>query len=71
MMAPKNCILWEIFWTTLSSFFFDKFIEGMEEFVFCGEKLWAKKSFLDKFDGMYGGNCVLWEESISRPASLF
>ena len=52
--------------------------------VFCGKysgrlypicvlwgKLWAKKSFLDKFDGMYGGNCVLWEESISRPASLF
>ena len=34
-------------------------------------KLWTKKSFLDKFDGMYGGNCVLWEESISRPASLF
>ena len=66
MMAPKNCILWEIFWTTLSKLFFDKFIKGMEEFVFCG-----KKSFLDKFDGMYGGNCVLWEESISRPASLF
>ena len=44
-MAPKNCILWEIFWTTLSNFFFDKFIEGMEEFVFCGENSGRKKVF--------------------------
>ena len=36
MMAPKYCILWEILSTTLSNFF-DKLIEGMKEFVFCGE----------------------------------
>ena len=69
-MAPKNCILWEIFWTTLFNFFWQIHRRYGRICVLWG-KLWAKKSFLDKFDGMYGGTCVLWEESISRPASLF